>query len=161
MVGLPYKLIHISFIAVMIPYKLLLAPFSKYQRAKPWRRVISDIFIRFMAERLTISQYQYLTGNETDTEAYKTVMADSPLTIDDLGDGAKLMWLGPKRTDKVFLYLHGACFVSVDSTILESSWECRWWLRITLFSVALFVLQVCTDGARKEGRRHGLRVPGL
>lgn len=30
-----------------------------------------------------------------------------PVTIDDLGDDAKLMWVGPKRTDRVILFLHG------------------------------------------------------
>ncbi|KAE9401756.1 alpha/beta-hydrolase [Gymnopus androsaceus JB14] len=37
--------------------------------------------------------------------------AKAPIAIDELEDGGKLLWIGPKRTEKVLLYCHGGGYV--------------------------------------------------
>ena len=44
--------------------------------------------------------------------------------VDDLGDGSSLMWIGPRRYDRVILYLHGepsTFFVSFIRTDYEKA----------------------------------------
>jgi hypothetical protein len=83
--------------------KLLIAPLWASNRAKPWRRVVADTLTRYMVTNMSYNQSQ--SAMPGDLEVYKSF--DSNGTVDDLGDGAHLMWVGEKRTEKVVLEFHG------------------------------------------------------
>lgn len=167
--GPPYCRVYIYgmvYIAFVVSWRLLISPLYAHNRAKPWRRVIGDVFNRFLANSLPLNQHQYLVGNESDVETYKDVVSrkntkQEPI-VDDLGQGAKLMWLGEKRTDKVFLYLHGASLISCPAadTVLTFLRE-RWWLYSTICSQPFLVHQHNEEGDREERCADGLRVPRI
>ncbi|KAK0216410.1 Alpha/Beta hydrolase protein [Armillaria fumosa] len=50
-----------------------------------------------------------LLGPTSDTYAKWTKKLGLSPTIEQLPDGAKLLWIGTKRVDKVLLYAHGIC----------------------------------------------------
>ena len=43
-------------------------------------------------------------------ETYDSFVHETKLTplVEDIGEDAKLLWIGPKVTDNVLLYFHGA-----------------------------------------------------
>ncbi|KAG6848290.1 hypothetical protein H0H93_001481 [Arthromyces matolae] len=68
--------------------------FHRTNRHKTWTRYLNT------------KQLQWQLG---DTLAvYKTFMKSEklPLVIDELDEGARLLWIGKKRTDRVILYFH-------------------------------------------------------
>ncbi|KAM6489315.1 Alpha/Beta hydrolase fold [Amanita muscaria] len=46
-----------------------------------------------------------------------------PATVTELGYGARLLWIGPKRMDKVILYLHGGGYVVPMQYFAASFWR--------------------------------------
>jgi hypothetical protein len=53
-----------------------------------------------------------LASGETTSEAYATWARKSGADVltDELSEGATLHWIGPRRKDRVFLFLHGTLF---------------------------------------------------
>ncbi len=59
-----------------------------------------------------ISELKFLPGLTT-AEIYATWARKSGAEVltDELSEGATLHWIGPRREDRVFLFLHGAHFL--------------------------------------------------
>ncbi|KAL0952537.1 hypothetical protein HGRIS_006796 [Hohenbuehelia grisea] len=105
-ITLPYHILKLPFTLLTT---LLASPFVAHNKHKPWRRVLADRFFRYVAG-LSIPQGQKLIG--TTEDVYLKTMSHLGLSpvIEDLGHDAKLLWIGPKRTDRVLLYLHGGAY---------------------------------------------------
>ncbi|KAK0448505.1 hypothetical protein EV421DRAFT_1900221 [Armillaria borealis] len=65
--------------------------FFTYERPKTWRALV--------------------LGETLDTYIMWTNSAGVVPVVEDLPDGAKLLWMGPKRLDKVLFYVHGGGFL--------------------------------------------------
>ena len=88
-------------------WSLLKAPFSPYGRAKSWKRILNDRLMFLIVNGTTRRQTRALFGLTRAT--YDKFMHEAKLTplVEDIGDDAKLLWIGPKVTDSVLLYFHG------------------------------------------------------
>ncbi|TFK61074.1 alpha/beta-hydrolase [Pluteus cervinus] len=77
-----------------------------------WKRVVSDTIIQVMLAGLNRVQLQYILGSSSLRVYERWVEgAELPFVIEEIGEDARLMWIGPKRTDKVILYFHGGGFL--------------------------------------------------
>lgn len=88
---------------------LVVKPFQSLftRTGKPWKRFLSDAGFKYVTSRLSVRQIQYLLGDSL--EVYRKWIAKTKLeeVVDEIGDGARLLWIGKRNTDKVILYLHG------------------------------------------------------
>lgn len=78
-----------------------------YGRAKSWKRIIADRLVRLIVAGTNRKQTRALFGTTRGT--YDSFMREAKLTplVEEIGGGAKLLWIGPKITDNVLLYFHG------------------------------------------------------
>ena len=97
-----------SFLAVVLPWALLKAPFTSYGRAKSWKRILIDRLVLLVVTGTKRNQTRALFGlTQTTYDNFVNEAKLAPL-VEDIGDDAKLLWIGPKVTDNVLLYFHGA-----------------------------------------------------
>ncbi|KAF9481266.1 alpha/beta-hydrolase [Pholiota conissans] len=92
----------------VIIFSILTLPFStRNKNKKSLRRVIGDTTYRFVGQSLSVNEVQGFYG--TTLKNYNTWVAQVklPPVIDELGGGSRLLWLGPKRTERVILWCHG------------------------------------------------------
>lgn len=94
-------------LAVVLTWALLKAPFTPYGRAKSWKRILVDRFVRLIATGMNRKQTRAIFGATRAT--YDNFVREAKLTplVEEIGDDARLLWIGPKRTDNVLLYFHG------------------------------------------------------
>ncbi len=61
---------------------------------------------------MTTPQIQAVIGSSLDV--YNAFIKQAKLTpnIETLDNGLQIAWIGPKRTDRVALYLHGSSSIS-------------------------------------------------
>ncbi|KAJ7597595.1 Alpha/Beta hydrolase protein [Mycena floridula] len=103
--------LHLAFVLLKLPFAIafqfLISPFSSYKWGKTWRRFTVESAYYFLITSLDMNQFQFLSP--VSLETYKACMkkAELPTTIEELGEGARLFWIGPKRTDRVLCYFHG------------------------------------------------------
>ena len=88
-------------------WALLKSPFTPYGRAKSWKRILSDRLVLLIVSRTNTKQTRAIFGATRST--YDNFVQEAKLTplVEDIGDDAKLLWIGPKVTDNVLLYFHG------------------------------------------------------
>lgn len=94
-------------LAVVLAWALLKAPFTPYGRAKSWKRILSDRLLLLIVTGTSRKQTRAIFGPTRGT--YDKFVHEAKLTplVEDIGDDAKLLWIGPKVTDNVLLYFHG------------------------------------------------------
>ncbi|PPQ95826.1 hypothetical protein CVT26_015935 [Gymnopilus dilepis] len=94
-----------------LAWSLLTAPFSSYGRAKSWKRILADKLLFTVITSMNRRQARVFFG--TTRAHYDNFLKDSGLrpVEESIGTDAKLLWIGPKRDDRVLLYLHGGGFI--------------------------------------------------
>jgi len=107
----------VCFIAVVLTWALLKAPFTPYGRAKSWKRILSDRLLLLVVTGTNRKQTRAIFGPTRGS--YDNFMNEAKLTPlvediqvgdvddDDDDDDAKLLWIGPRVTENVLLYFHG------------------------------------------------------
>ncbi|KAK7445756.1 hypothetical protein VKT23_014752 [Stygiomarasmius scandens] len=117
---------------VVVVWNLLL--YSTLRRnivkTKKWSRIIVDIRWRFTTSFLSVNQIQYMMG--TSIQIYKdwAHAHDLPVTIEEISTGsdaskkARVFWIGPKKLNRVILYLHGGAFLVPLQHVSISFWRC-------------------------------------
>ncbi|KAK0439238.1 Alpha/Beta hydrolase protein [Desarmillaria tabescens] len=87
---------------VYLPWRLF-ASFFTYERNKSWRQIWSlAVFNVFLIHGKGLPMPDSLSNYE----AWTTTTGLKP-SVEELCNGAKLLWVGPKRLDKVLFYCHG------------------------------------------------------
>lgn len=68
---------------------------------------MGDSGFRFLASVLTIRHFQFMLG--TTLQVYERWVKQNglPSLVEEIGDDARLLWIGPKRIDRVIVYFHG------------------------------------------------------
>ncbi|KAK0202220.1 Alpha/Beta hydrolase protein [Desarmillaria ectypa] len=105
-----------SLTAIVLPlYSLWTAityPFSPTLRKKPLKLAISHAQTRFVTDKFSVPELQFIAGPGVDIYKPWAKKNKLPVDIEDLPEeGARLLWIGPKRIDKVIFYCHGGGFV--------------------------------------------------
>ena len=94
-------------LALVLTWAVLKAPFTPYGRAKSWKRIFADRMVRLIVVGMNRRQIRAVVGETSAT--YYNFMREAKLTplVEELGEDAKLLWIGPKITNNVLLYFHG------------------------------------------------------
>ncbi|PBK86171.1 alpha/beta-hydrolase, partial [Armillaria gallica] len=86
----------------------LATSFFTTERSKTWRAVCIHALFRFVAGHT--AYIKLISAPTLDTYTKWTKKIELSPTIDELPEGAKLLWIGKKRVDKVLLYAHGGVY---------------------------------------------------
>ncbi|KAK0201271.1 Alpha/Beta hydrolase protein [Desarmillaria ectypa] len=84
--------------------KRLCASFFNAERSREWKRVCVGAAVRYLVN------HDFKTPSSIDTYLEWTKSVNLIPMVDELPDGANLLWIGPKRLDKVLLYCHGGAY---------------------------------------------------
>jgi hypothetical protein len=60
-----------------------------------------------------MGQFQFALGTTVQVYEGWAKQNGLPVVMEDIGSNAKLLWIGPKRTDRVVLYFHGKVVHSI------------------------------------------------
>jgi hypothetical protein len=84
-----------------LAWALLKAPFT------PWKRILVDRLLGLIVAGTNRRQIRAIFG--TTRGAYDNFVREAKLTplVEEIGDDARLLWIGPKITENVLLYFHG------------------------------------------------------
>ena len=85
---------------------------SRYGRVKSSARVTLGASITAISYHLSVKQLRVI--NRTTEGKYSAFSKQAGLeeTVEDLGIGeGRLLWIGPRRLDKMILYLHGGGYL--------------------------------------------------
>ncbi|KAJ3914779.1 Alpha/Beta hydrolase protein [Lentinula edodes] len=108
---------------LIIALELLLSPFVARSKHKPYPRIIGDASFRFLADYFSGPELQRILGSSVDVYSTWARNANLPINIEEMEDGGKLMWIGPKRTDKMLLYCHGGAYIFAVQIFTISFWR--------------------------------------
>lgn len=87
-------------------------PFSPILRWKTLKLAITHAQMRFVTDKLSVSELQFFAGLSVNIYKQWAKKNTQPIVIEDLPEeGARLLWIGPKRMDNVIFYCHGGGFV--------------------------------------------------
>ncbi|KAJ6602123.1 Alpha/Beta hydrolase protein [Mycena sp. CBHHK59/15] len=79
---------------VVLLWAAIVGPHMSRNKGRSTKRIIGERAFRYGISNLNIPQLQFAFGTSLS-----------------LGDGARLLWVGPKRVDRVLFYIHGGCFL--------------------------------------------------
>lgn len=108
-----------------LSWSLFKATFVRSSRThnKTWRRVLGDTAFRFLADSWNMSQFQYYLGTTLQVYSAWAKQSGLPVLVDEIGGGARLLWIGPRRMDRVVLYFHGGGYVIPMQDFGASFWN--------------------------------------
>ncbi|KAJ7852125.1 Alpha/Beta hydrolase protein [Mycena leptocephala] len=96
---------------VVLLWTAIVGPHMSRNKGRSTKRIIGERAFRYAISNLNIPQLQFAFGTSLSVyEKWAKQMKMAPV-IDELGDGARLLWIGPKRVERVLFYLHGGCFL--------------------------------------------------
>ncbi|EAU87388.2 hypothetical protein CC1G_02147 [Coprinopsis cinerea okayama7 len=95
----------------------------KKRRLTGLRKAALTSSARYINTRSSVAQLQYLSGTSPSVYASWARRHGFPAVIEDLRHDARLYWLGPKRTDKVILYIPGGAFFAPILSVALSFWN--------------------------------------
>ena len=81
-------------------------------KGRSWRRAARIAMMRYLLGNAQNALDLKLGAAVTTAEMYATWARKSGADVltDELSEGATLHWIGPRRNDRVFLFLHGTLF---------------------------------------------------
>ncbi|KAF9555673.1 alpha/beta-hydrolase [Agrocybe pediades] len=107
--------IRMLLVAIPAPFvfiwTLLKAPFHPYGRAKSWKRILADRALLRIISCMNRRQQRVVFGTTRGLYDQYVKNKGLPHVVENIGAGANLLWIGPRRTDRVMLYLHGGAFL--------------------------------------------------
>ncbi|KAJ7777340.1 Alpha/Beta hydrolase protein [Mycena metata] len=118
----------ITLVASIIPlpavllWTALTKPFASYNKDRSLKRILGDASIRYTSG-LKVAQLQYVSGTTSNVYNKWTRSLHLPVAVDELGENARLLWIGPKRLDHVVLFCHGGGYLLPASDYSLSFWR--------------------------------------
>ena len=94
-------------LAIVVLYDFLTSPWTERNRTKSWRRVIGDSAFRLLLASFNVRQLQRYVGPSVGQYIAWARKEHVLPVIEDLGQDTQLLWLGPKKTNRVILCCHG------------------------------------------------------
>ncbi|RDB17507.1 putative steryl acetyl hydrolase mug81 [Hypsizygus marmoreus] len=104
-------------------WALLSSPFHPVNSYLSWKRVLINKACYFFSTRLSYRQVQWASGTTRDVYDGWAKSNKLPIVVDELGEGAQLLWIGERRTDKVLLYLPGGAFLLPMAIFAPNFWK--------------------------------------
>ncbi|KAJ7919914.1 hypothetical protein B0H13DRAFT_2320013 [Mycena leptocephala] len=87
------------------------------------KRILGECTLCYAAVHTSVAQQQCVFG--TTLATYKTWTKHTKLdpVVDELGENAHLLWIGPKRVDRVLCFCHGGCYFLPVTDFILSFWR--------------------------------------
>jgi len=88
--------------------------------------MLGDGAFRLLASSMNARQFQFYMGTTLQIYEKWAKKNDLPIVIEEIDNSnseSKLLWFGPKRTDRVVLYFHGGGFVIPMQDFAASFWN--------------------------------------
>ncbi|KAF7326958.1 Abhydrolase-3 domain-containing protein [Mycena venus] len=97
--------------------------YAPYNKERSLKRIVGDSAMRYLSANLSVAQLKAATGTTLGTYEKWAETAELPTTIDELGEDARLLWIGPRRLERVLLYLHGGAFLYSPGDFALKFWR--------------------------------------
>lgn len=100
---------HISYLTIVAAFAVVIGVFSE-NKGRSWRRAARIAAVRHIlrGRAWTPWELKSAAGATTAQEYAKWARkTGAEVLTDDIPEGAKLHWIGPRRMDRVLLYFHG------------------------------------------------------
>ncbi|KAF7326959.1 Abhydrolase-3 domain-containing protein [Mycena venus] len=108
---------------IVLLWRVATEAHAPYNKERSLKRIAVDSALRYILSHLSLPQLQAAFGTTLGTYEKWTKGAKLPMTVDELGEDARLLWIGPKRLDCVILFLHGGCFLLPPGDFALSFWQ--------------------------------------
>jgi len=104
-------------------WTILVSSHASYNKGKTMTRILGNRVLLHFTNNFSIPQLQYAFGNTLSIYQKWTKSAKLSPVVDELEDDARLLWIGPKRTDRVLLYCHGGCYFLPTTDFTLAFWH--------------------------------------
>lgn len=81
--------------------------YASFNKERSVKRIAGDSALRHVVSSLNVQQLQWAFGTTQAMYKQWTKANKLPSTVDELGEDARLLWIGPKRLERVVLFSHG------------------------------------------------------
>ncbi|PBK63500.1 alpha/beta-hydrolase [Armillaria solidipes] len=95
--------------AIRLPWRLCTSFFTR-ERNKSWRQICTSVVLSTFLTRRYRKVLLPVPESITNYASW-TATTGLEANVEELCNGAKLLWVGPKRLDKVMLYCHGGGYM--------------------------------------------------
>lgn len=86
----------------------LAAPWGvHWQWNKSWSRILKIRILRYVLGAASTPQLQWLLGSSLASYTRWIAAQGCQPVVDEIGEGARLLWLGDRRYDRMILYVPG------------------------------------------------------
>ncbi|KAJ7353349.1 Alpha/Beta hydrolase protein [Mycena albidolilacea] len=119
----------LGILATLIPLPVVLlwsvatTAYASHNKQRSLKRITGDSALRYLTTHLSVPQLQAAFGTAVGTYKKWAKANQLPVTIDELGLDARLMWIGPKRLERVVLWIHGGAFLLPPPDFVISFWR--------------------------------------
>ncbi|KAJ7765648.1 Alpha/Beta hydrolase protein [Mycena metata] len=108
---------------LILVWTALVTSHASHNKGKSLRRILGERTLRYAARHTSVAQQQFVFGTTVTTyKRWSKQMKLDPI-VDELGEDAHLMWIGPKRTDRVLFLCHGGCYFLPVTDFLLAFWQ--------------------------------------
>ena len=80
-------------------------------RTKTLSRVIIEKSCAFATAHMSDKQIRWVSGSTRRTYEKWTKNNGHPFIVDELGENARLFWVGPHKAERVILFIHGMYYL--------------------------------------------------
>ncbi|KAJ7485651.1 Alpha/Beta hydrolase protein [Mycena latifolia] len=108
----------LGMVATLLPlpavvlWRVLTTSYAPFNKDRSLKRIAGDSAVRSRRRLATLGMYEQWTKTNK-----------LPVAIDELGEGGRLLWIGPKRLERVVLVMHGGGFLYPATDFSLSFWR--------------------------------------
>ncbi|KAF9481609.1 alpha/beta-hydrolase [Pholiota conissans] len=116
-------------IPVYLTWAVIKKPFTSFGRAKPLSRLILYRAVYSLTTSLNRKQLRVVFGTTRKMYDDFTKSKGLPQVVEEIGEDSRLLWIGPKHTDRVIVYFHGGAYLFGALGSAPAFW---FWMRKSL-----------------------------
>ncbi|KAJ8073208.1 hypothetical protein PM082_020077 [Marasmius tenuissimus] len=100
---------HMTFLPLYLGWKIISSPFVKHNQERSLHEIVTHAKLRYLLA-LDPAQVQYHCPPCLSAYNAWANHNDLPQEIEELEEDTKVVWIGPKTTEKVIFYCHGGAY---------------------------------------------------
>ncbi|KAJ7153525.1 Alpha/Beta hydrolase protein [Mycena crocata] len=106
-------------------WKVVSTSFASFNQDRSVKRIVGDSALRYLVANMSLPQLQATFGTDARTYQKWAKKNNVPMTIDELGEDSRLLWIGPKpeRLERVVLFSHGGGFLLSTAPYSLAFWR--------------------------------------
>ncbi|KAL0563820.1 hypothetical protein V5O48_018243 [Marasmius crinis-equi] len=119
---LRYK-VRVGLFPLYIAWKVVSSPLVKHNRNRTLQEVITHANYRYICVHLDPPEVQYHAAPCVPMYTEWMKKRGMPPVVEELEGDTTIVWLGPKRTEKVILYCHGGAYFMPLLPVMLTYWR--------------------------------------